>query len=143
MKKEVCFLILLSFCVVLVLGLFGCGGGGSSSPTFPMVLVDTSGPVGSQGGAFEVRFSANNGWQIRITLRDSSVSPNASTIPMEPYGYITNPDGTGDYYLPNGAAQNGQNSAELTLTQTGTYTLTVFDGTNQGGTVSVKIERLS
>ncbi len=134
MKNAVCF---LSVCVVLTIGLFGCNGGSSSSPTFPMVLIEQSVTVAAGGGGADVVFSGSNGQIIRITMK-------AATNSMEPYGYLTNPDGaTGEYYPPLGSAQNGQSSAEVTLTQTGSYNLTVYDGSNQGGIIVVTIERLS
>jgi hypothetical protein len=99
-------------------------------------LVQQAVTVAGGGGGANVTFSGNNGWSIRITL-------TASKRTTVPYGFLECQSGTGVYQPPQETASNGQNSVVLTLTQTGTYTLTVFDGANQGGTVSVKVERLA
>lgn len=136
MKKKSGVFMFLSLCLVIVTGVFGCGGNGDNgSPTAPgTVLVEENVVVGGGGGSVNVSFSSSSGQNIRITLTASN--------PMEPYGYLTYPDGTGVDTPPNGMAQNGVNSSDITLNQTGTYTLTVFDGANQGGTVNVKVEVL-
>ncbi|MCX6090917.1 MAG: hypothetical protein NTX88_11220 [Candidatus Atribacteria bacterium] len=103
------------------------------SPT-SSVLVLTTVTVGPSGGFADVFFTTSNGKKIRITLTATNPS-------QEPYGYLQYPDGNTTLYTPSiETSGNGVNSSELVLTQTGQYTLTVFDGSNQGGTVNVKIE---
>jgi uncharacterized protein YegP (UPF0339 family) len=136
MKKKSRLLTVLSLCLVSVMVLANCNGDGGSSPSGPgTVLLDKNVTVASGGGSAEVRFSASNGQTIRITL--------TATSNMEPYGYLTYPNGTGEYYPDLQTAQNGVNSIELTLNQTGAYELTIMDGSNQGGAVHVKVEVLS
>jgi hypothetical protein len=144
MKKEMCVSIFLSLCMLFVIGLSGCGDDGDNNViTFPMTLVDRNVMVAGGGGFFDVPFSAGSGQQIRIILTAISVSQQISPSSMAPYSYLAYPDGTGVYYPPVETAQNGQNFGELTLNQTGSYRLTIFDGSNLGGTINVKIERLS
>jgi hypothetical protein len=97
------------------------------------VLVEQDVTVPGGGGGFDVSFSGNNGQRIRITLRASNTS-------MQPYGFLVNPDDTGEYTPLNDTAQNGENMSEVTLNQTGTYVLTIFDGSNIGGAVHVRVE---
>ena len=136
MKSKSVVFMFLSLCVVVAMGYFGCGDGSeNASPTVPeTVLVDETVTVGSGGGSANVSFSGSSGQNIRITLTAASS--------MGPYGYLGYPDGTGVYSPQNGMSQNGINSSEVTLNQTGTYTLKVFDGTNRSGAVSVKVEVL-
>jgi hypothetical protein len=136
MKARSFLLFLLSFCLVFTMILAGCGDDDDNgSPTAPgTTLVDQSVTVAGGGGSAEVSFSANNGQKIRITLTASS--------DMQPYGYLTYPNGTGEYYPDLQTAQNGMNSIELTLNQTGAYALAIMDGTNRGGAVQVKVEIL-
>lgn len=105
----------------------------TTSSTPPNVLVSQTVTVGGGGGWAAVSFDASNGQRIRITLSSTDTR-------MEPYGFLEYPDGSSDYYPPCGAAQNGYNSIELLLNQTGRYTLTIFDGANLGGTVTVRVE---
>ena len=132
MKTKSVVLMFPSLCLVVVVGLFGCGGDGDNSSA--TVLVDENVTVGSGGGSANVSFSGTSGQNIRITLTASSS--------MDPYGNLGYPDGTGVYTPQNEMSQNGVNSSDVTLNQTGTYTLTVFDGTNQGGAVHVRVEVL-
>ena len=137
MQKQARVLTALGLGIMVGLGLLGCGHNSSPArPTFPVVLVQQAVTVAGGGGGANVTFSGNNGWSIRITL-------TASKRTTVPYGFLECQSGTGVYQPPQETASNGQNSVVLTLTQTGTYTLTVFDGANQGGTVSVKVERLA
>lgn len=122
---------LLGLLGMLMIFSFGCKDedGGTT------ILVDRNVTVPGSGGGVEVIFTAANGDRIRITLTATDTS-------MEPYGHLQYPDGSSGYYPPINTAANGQNSVELSLNQTGGYILTVFDGSNQGGQVQVKIERL-
>jgi len=98
------------------------------------VLVNTTVSIGSGGGYADLVFSASNGQRIRITL-------TATNTLMEPYGFLQYPDGTtSTYFPPLATSSNGVNSSELIFTQSGTYIFTVFDGSNLGGQVSVKVE---
>lgn len=100
----------------------------SSSPT----LIDKTITVPGGGGSAEVSFKASKGQKIQILL-------SASNSSIQPYGSLQYPDGTSVYNPPINTAANGANQVEITVDQTGQYTLTLFDGSNQGGTVSVKI----
>jgi hypothetical protein len=42
----------------------------------------------------------------------------------------------------NGTSVRGKNTSEVTLSRGGSYTLMVFDGSNRGGGVHVRIELL-
>ncbi len=123
-------------CIVTVIGVSGCADDDGASPTVPeaTVLVNQDVTVPAGGGSANVSFSGSSGQHIRMTLTASGA--------MEPYGYLTYPDGAGVYAPPNRMEQNGVNSSEVTLDQTGTYALKVFDGANRGGTVHVKVEVL-
>ena len=98
----------------------------------PSVLVDQSVTVAAGGGGADVTFKGTNGQKIGITLTASSAS-------MEPYGFLVSPDGSGQYTPSLDRATNGSNTIQLVLTATGEYKLTVFDGSNQGGKVSVRV----
>ena len=138
MEKQARLAVVLGVCVMVAAGLLGCGGTSTSpeKPTFPAVLAEKTLTVAGGGGGANVTFAGSSGWNIRITL---TAAPNT----MMPYGFLECQSGTGTYRPPEESAKNGQNSDVVTLAQTGTYTLTVFDGENKGGTVSVKVERLS
>jgi hypothetical protein len=131
MKKRSTAITLLSLCPVLAMGILGCGKD-VSPPGADRVLVDEEVTVGVGGGLAEVSFPGTSGQSIRITLRGSRS--------MDPYGYLEYPDGEGTYTPENEKSKGGVNQSDVTLKQTGTYTLTVFDGTNQGGRVRVKVE---
>lgn len=131
MKKKSRLLIIFSLCLVSVMVLANCND--DSSSTAPSTaLVDRNVTVAGGGGSAMVPFSASNGQTIRITLTASSN--------MEPYGFLTYPNGASEDTPQNGMSQNGVNTSEVLLNQTGTYTLTIFDGANLGGTVHVKVE---
>ena len=91
---------------------------------------------GQRGGGAKVTFDGAAGQVIRITL----TAVNSS---MEPYGDLENPDGTSSNIPPINGGSNGVNTALTTLGKQGTYTLTVFDGTNLGGIVNIRIEFVS
>jgi len=62
-------------------------------------------------------------------------------ISIEPYGFLEYPDGMTSIYTPDlGFSLNGVNTSEIILTQSGTYTYIIFDGSNIGGQINVKIE---
>jgi hypothetical protein len=129
--------------LVVVLCIFGLimlvsFGGRLSAALFPTsassgsALVDQMVNVSGNGGFAEVKFRASNGQRIQISL-------SASNPSMEPYGFLQFPDGSSEYTPPLNAATNGTNEIIMTLYLDGEYQLIVFDGSNQGGPVSVKI----
>ena len=142
MSKFVVFHWVISLFIILVF-LAGCNitvTQQNPTPT-PQVtnppqsaLVNKTVFIGAGGGYADLVFSATNGQRIRITL-------TATNSLMEPYGFLQYPDGTTSTYVPPlTTSMNGVNSTELILTQSGIYFFTVFDGSNLGGQVQVKIE---
>ena len=131
--KSALPMILAGFALVLT----GCA-------TTPRVLPPVRGikilaekvvTVAGEGGAAEIPFSAGVGQKILITMLSESFR-------MEPYGYLEPPNGEGFYTPENGQSASGLNSSEVSLSQGGDFTLTVFDGSNRGGVVHVRIELL-
>ncbi len=115
----------------LMLGQVCTPGGGQ-----PKILVNQVVNVPGGGGGGEVSFYATSGQTIRITLTAAQTS-------MLPYGHLETPDGSGEDYLPPlETASNGSNTIQVTLTQTVTYRLVIFDGSNEGGNVTVRVELL-
>ena len=110
-------------------------GSGGPGPTPILYVADQVVSISAGGGAGSVTFAATSGETIRITLTAAQTS-------MEPYGFLQAPDASGIYVPPLASAVNGSNTAQATLAQTGTYTLVIYDGTNQGGNVTVRVERL-
>jgi hypothetical protein len=90
--------------------------------------------VAPEGGGAEVRFQALKGQRVRITLRAEDPS-------LEPYGHLESASGA-HYYPPNEGARGGVNTWEGELPDTGSYVLTVFDGSNRGGRVGVTVEQV-
>ncbi len=101
------------------------------APSNP-ILIDQMVTIPGSGGSAEVSFKASNGQRIQILLSGSNSA-------MQPYGSLQYPDGTSTYTPPINTAANGTNRTEIVINQTGQYTLTLFDSSNQGGSVSVKI----
>jgi len=99
------------------------------------ILIDQTVTVPGGGGGVDVTFSGSSGMGIHITLICTNVS-------LQPYGYLQAPNGSGAYIPPLETASGGQNSADTTLDQNGTYTLTIFEGENIGGAVHVTIEEI-
>jgi hypothetical protein len=99
------------------------------------ILAEEVVTVAGEGGAAEIPFSAKVGQKILITMLSESFR-------MEPYGYLEAPNGDGFYTPENGQSAGGLNSSEVTTAEGGGYTLTVFDGSNRGGVVHVRIELL-
>jgi len=100
----------------------------------PVTLVSQSVNIAPQGGGQQVTFSGTTGQTIRITLTAAAGSA------MEPYGQLQLPDTSTLDTPPIGTVQNGANTSTVALTQTGTYTLFIFDGSNLGGQVAVLVE---
>jgi hypothetical protein len=99
------------------------------------VLAETVVRVAGEGGYANIPFTAKAGQRILITMLSESNE-------MEPYGSLEPPEGEGFYTPENGRSVQGLNSSEVTLAKGGTFTLTVFDGSNRGGSVQVRIELL-
>jgi len=117
--------------LVVAPGITGCsssddGGGGT-------VLLETEVSVAAGGGSATVFFQGASGQRVRIAL-----SGPANT---QPYGYLEPPGGTATYTPPN-TGSSGTNEAEVDLTVTGQFSLTIFDGANVGGVISVKVTLL-
>jgi hypothetical protein len=96
------------------------------------ILLDQTVTVPGGGGSAEVAFQASNGQRVQIVL-------TASNKAMQPYASLQSPDGTSIYNPPINTAVNGTNHVEIAITQSGQYTLTLFDSSNQGGSVAVKV----
>ncbi len=109
--------------------------GGQGPAPSELSLIDQTVTVPGNGGNAEVSFKASNGQRIQILLSTSNPG-------MQPYASLQYPDGTSVYNPPINTAANGANQVEIMINQTGQYTLTLFDGSNQGGTVSVKVVAL-
>lgn len=142
MKDALRIAVVLVTCFLVGVSLSGCGGGddngngggGTNQPPVSVILAETDVTVGPTGGFANVSFTASNGNTVRITLE--------ATIPSTiPYGYVQPPSGDGLYCPTQATAQNGVNVGELVITRTGSHTLTVYDGSNAGGTVHVEVER--
>ena len=106
-------------------------GAQGPAPSNP-VLLDQTATIPGGGGSVEVSFKASSGQRIQVSL-------SASNSAMQPYASLQYPDGTSTYNPPINTAANGANQAEIAINQTGQYTLTLFDSSNQGGSVSVKV----
>lgn len=120
----------------MVLAAFVLGSGCPQQSSGTSVLVDQTVQVAPAGGGAEVSFSGTAGQIISITLTGTPAA-------MEPYGDLQVPGSASIAAPANGASAGGVNTANVTLTQTGQYTLIVFDGANLGGSVAVKIETVS
>lgn len=134
MKKTFVVLIALSFCVMLSVLLSDCKTGSNDTLVAQgPILAEDDVTILPGGGGSEVPIFADSGLTIRITM-------TASDNSMQPYGYLEYPGGSGEYHPSQDTAQNGTNTAVVTLPQAGFYQLIVFDGTSTGGTVHVKVE---
>ncbi len=95
-------------------------------------LLDKTVSVGAEGGSAEVSFEALKGQKIKIELK-------AASSKMEPYGFLQRPGGKEEYRPTVETAKNAKNESEFTADKKGRYNLTLFDGSNLGGKVSVII----
>ncbi len=122
--------LLLSFALLAgALVVCGCGGGDDDGAGGTSLL-DTQVAVGAGGGSATVFFQGQAGQSVRITL-----SGPAGTAP---YGFLEPPGGEATYTPPNNG-NNGGNQADVNLTVTGQFSLTIFDGNNVGGVVNVQV----
>lgn len=95
------------------------------------VVLERDVTVGGEGGYANIMFSARRGQTIHIQM--SGPAENA------PYGHLEGPGREG-YYPPNEGAHDGANACDLAMQGSGRFTLTVFDGSNRGGRIHVRIE---
>lgn len=112
----------------------GSGGQTGSSSLTIRVAVNQSLLVGPDGGRATLTFATAGAVRIRVSL--------SATSDLSPYGGLEGP-GYSDYFPTQATASGGTNTAELSLTAAGLFTLTVFEGNNLGGTVNVKVEVVS
>ena len=94
--------------------------------------IDNTVIIPGNGGSAEITFDISNGQWTHIVL-------SAGNPGIQPYGSMQYPDGLSVDCPPITTTANGTNQADILLTDPGRYTLTLFDGSNQGGPVSVKI----
>lgn len=124
--SKIVFLVLAVS--VLAIG-FGCEKGTAGEAK---VILDKTVSVGAEGGSAEVSFKAVKGQKLKIELKAESSN-------MEPYGFLHKPDGKEEYRPAAETAKDAKNESEFTAAKNGRYNLTVFDGANAGGKVSVII----
>lgn len=132
MTRTAALVSVSMLCLVSIVSA-GCSAGGAAVMSLPPgTLANQVVFIGPGGGWASISFQGSSGQRVRITL-------TASNTAVRPYEYLENPDGTGSYTPPMNTAHNGVNSAEVNLTQTGLYVLTIFDGSNLGGNVTVLV----
>jgi hypothetical protein len=143
MRSVVGIIAALGVCVTGALA--ACSKGTDPVSADPSILVEKDVNVGSNGGAAYVTFTGTSGVVIRITLTatSSSLLSIANTTGMQPYGALESPSGASEYtpHLIN--VQSGHNTSDVSLTESGRYTFTIFDGSGAGGTIHVKIQKIS
>jgi hypothetical protein len=131
-RKGTCF----AAAAVLVLALAACATTPRILPPVRgVVLAEAVVVVGGGGGHAEVTFSVKAGQKILISML-------AEDPGREPYGFLEPPSGEGWYTPEQQQPSSDFNSSEVILDTGGTYTLVVFDGSNEGGPVRVRIEQL-
>ncbi len=128
--------VVLAALTVLLLaggvGTIGCSSDDDGTPGTS--LLDTIVDVAADGGSVTVFFQGVSGQTVRITLTGPATT--------EPYGFLEPPGGEATYTPPNSGKQ-GLNEADVGLTVTGQFSLTIFDGTNRGGKVRVVVAVLN
>ncbi len=125
-----CLKIVLLTLVVSGLAMgFGCRSGSTGEPK---TLLDKTVSVGAGGGYAEVTFEALKGQKVKIELK--ALSSN-----MEPYGHLKRPDGREEYRPAIETAKDATNGSEFVADKKGRYNLTLFDGSNAGGSVQVRV----
>jgi len=108
---------------------FGCKNGSTGTSK---TLLDKTVSVAAGGGSAEVSFEAMKGQKVKIELK-------AASSTMEPYGYLQRPNGKEEYRPTIETSKNAKNESEFIADKKGRYNLTLFDGSNLGGKVSVII----
>ncbi len=106
--------------------------GGQGPAPSQSVQIDQKVNIPGGGGSTEIAFDISSGQWVHIQL-------TAGNPGMQPYGSLQYPDGISQDLPSLETAANGTNQIDILLTDNGRYTLTLFDGSNQGGPVSVKI----
>lgn len=109
----------------------GQPGGQGPAPS-DSIMIDQMVNVPGGGGSTEIGFDISSGQWVHIQL-------TAGNPGMQPYGSLQYPDGVSQDFPLLETTANGANEGDILLTDNGHYTLTLFDGSNQGGPVSVKI----
>lgn len=107
-------------------------GSGPGTVRTQSIQIDQMVNIPGGGGSVEITFEISSGQWVHIQL-------TAGNPGMQPYGSLQYPDGTSQYCPQLETVANGMNQIDILLTNNGRYTLTFFDGSNQGGPVSVKI----
>ncbi len=128
---RACAPAVVAACGILFVGFVG----GCMSSSSGSVISNRTVNVWADGGFADVPFEVSNGERVRITLM-------ADKYTMIPYGEIQNPNRVFSYFPPPATCHDGINTGDVTLQVTGTYTLTVYDGSRVGGNITVRIERL-
>lgn len=124
------FTVLLLVSFVVMAGCSSDDEGGSSGA----VLLDTTVSVAGAGGSVTVFFQGVSGQTVRITLTGPATT--------QPYGFLEPPGGEATY-TPSNSGSQGSNEANVNLTVTGQFSLTIYDGTNRGGNVRVLVTVVS
>jgi hypothetical protein len=131
--------------MVAVLATVSCGDDDEATDPVsgdPTVLVDQQVTVPGNGGAATVSFAGTAGQKIRITLVANPNTIQGAVLASEPYAGFETPGGDGGYHPPLETAANNQNTEEVTLMLSGTYTLSVFDGSGVGRSVHVTVQKI-
>jgi len=89
--------------------------------------------IAHDGGSAELMFAGIAGQEIIITL-------TGRIDGMVPYAQLIAPNGGSSTVPDASTAENGINSVQTTLAQTGGYTLIVYDDAQVGGAVTVRVE---
>jgi hypothetical protein len=135
MRTWKAILVAFAALVLATAALSGCSdsdGGDNDTPGTTLVDADVTVPAG--GGASTVFFRGEAGKTIRITLTGPATTA--------PYGFLEPPGGDASYTPPNNGS-SGTNEADVTLLVTGEFSLTIFDGNNNGGVVHVLVRTLT
>jgi hypothetical protein len=130
--------------LLAVLTFAACGDDEATDPASndPSMLADQQVTVGANGGGVNVSFDATGGQRVRITLVAEANTIQGVLVAAEPYAGLTTPSGADAYHPPLETAANNQNTEDVTLAESGRYTLTVFDGSNAGRRVRVTVQKL-
>jgi hypothetical protein len=121
--------------VRVLVSLVSPSGGPAPPPSAAgRLLVNRTLNVAGGGGGTSLKFTVRAGRRVRITLR-------SDTPQVRPYGHLSH--SRWEAYFPlNSTARPGYNQGVTLLRHGGSYTLTVYDGSNQGGRVNVKVVAL-
>ena len=98
-----------------------------------VVVKDNLMNIAQGGGSVQVMFSGLAGQTIKITL-------TGRVTGMVPYAQLIAPNGGSTTVPAASSASKGINTGQATLAQTGGYTLIVYDNTQVGGGVTIRVE---